>query len=666
MKPPSNSSHRKIADPPRDLRHMLKRLVERGRGAAAAAMPIYRRILPMEVRARIPDDFRRTLRSTFGIRDRVQELGHRLNDLGFVERALDELNQLSENAKIQDRQLANLALALWHANQDSPEGAAAALASLDKGIDTISHLQLRRREAILRAECHAMLGNIEAARTEIVEALADAPHVDLYLAAANLHAEPGERIAQVNHALSLHGLASVSLKTGYEGPIYDALTVTETLPHVDGPKISVIIPAFNAAEHISTALIAVIAQTWKNLEVLVVDDHSADATMEILASFSKRDNRIRPIRLDVNRGSYVARNIGLREASGDFVTTHDADDWSHPQKLEVQVRHLIKKPRAAANMSQQARATSDLVFHRRGNPGHYLFHNMSSLMFRREAVLEKLGYWDSVRFGADSEFIERIRQAFGHRSLVSLTEAGPLSFQRQSKTSLTGGSVFGYHGFLMGARLAYHEASRRYHRVGQPRYEFPPKERPFAVPEPMWPKREVVKGQRRIFDVILVSDFRISGPVQARALAQIAKETDQNHRVGLVQMALYDFDPTASILSVFRDLEDLGEVRFIVSGEHVSCERLSVLQAAVLEDFQRFMPDIDTREVQVHAAMQGGSADLLTPGALSDWLEKCKENAKKYFGLSGEWSFEQSKLREVVEERCVGESGCPNTESPRE
>lgn len=63
----------------------------------------------------------------------------------------------------------------------------------------------------------------------------------------------------------------------------------------------------------------------------------------------------------------------------------------------------MARPKLAANMSQQARATSELLFHRRGNPGHYVFDNMSSLMFRREPVLQKLGYWDSVRFGADSE-----------------------------------------------------------------------------------------------------------------------------------------------------------------------------------------------------------------------------------------------------------------------
>ena len=262
---------------------------------------------------------------------------------------------------------------------------------------------------------------------------------------------------------------------------YDQLVVTDTLESAEGPKISVIVPAFNAAEHIATAMDALIAQTWTNFEALVVDDLSSDNTAEVVAAFSERDPRIRLIRAETNRGSYVARNIALREATGEFVTTHDSDDWSHPRKLEIQARHLIDNPGVIANMSQQARTVSELHFHRRGSPGFYIFDNMSSLMFRRERATEKLGFWDSVRFAADSEFIARLRLIFGEDAVASLTGAGPLSFQRQSESSLTGSSAFGYPGFFMGARLAYHQSSRRHHRFAKPLfYEFPQQEK--AVP----------------------------------------------------------------------------------------------------------------------------------------------------------------------------------------
>src|SRR5699024_11366408 len=72
-------------------------------------------------------------------------------------------------------------------------------------------------------------------------------------------------------------------------------------------------------------------------------------------------------------------------------------------------------------------------------------------IFRREPVLEKIGYWDEVRFAADGEFKRRLIQAFGKEAVIDL-ETGPLSLPEQSSTSLTGSSAFGYAGFFMGAR----------------------------------------------------------------------------------------------------------------------------------------------------------------------------------------------------------------------
>ena len=642
------------------IAHVWDRLDWTLRHVASVVHPRYQRFVPTPVRALIPGGVRRFISHTLGLQTLETRVWHfklRLNELGFVERTAEELEVASESSDPAMRQGASWTLALWYANQRSPEGAAAALPLLDKAIGEHATKERVRREAVLRTECHATLGNIDAARTVVESAQQAARHPDLYLAQANLQSDPVEHLALVNEALRFHGLADVSLRPETGDAPYDRLKVAGELGSVDGPKISVIVPAFNAAEHITTALEALIAQTWNNIEVLVVDDLSSDATPDIVATFAARDPRIRLIRADANRGSYVARNIGLLQASGEFVTTHDADDWSHPKKLEIQARHLVENPHVVANMSQQARCNSALSFHRRGNAGFYIFDNMSSLMFRRERVADRLGFWDSVRFAADSEFIARLNATFGKTRVASLSDFGPLSFQRQMDNSLTGNSVFGYHGFFMGARAAYHQSSRRYHRGAQRlSYEFPQTKRPFAIPEPMWPVREVAKGERRVFDIILVSDFRLPGSLRAHNLAQINEAKRRGRRVGLMQMARYDFDPSRQILSEFCDMEDRGRVHFIVSGERVSCDRLIVLHAPVLEEFQRFVPDIETKEVEVQAVLVDTPTNLLTPEALSGWLEKCKANARKYFHHSGNWSCESSELQAVFEAQRARES----------
>jgi glycosyltransferase involved in cell wall biosynthesis len=279
---------------------------------------------------------------------------------------------------------------------------------------------------------------------------------------------------------------------------------------------------YNAEDTIQTALGSVLSQTWTNLEVLVVDDCSTDATVPIVESYVRRDSRVQLIRTNSNGGTYVARNHGLRVATGSFVTCHDADDWSHPEKIEKQARHLLSNPLVIGNISQAAFATSDLKFNSKGR-AKYSINNTSSLMFRREPVMDAVGYWDCVRFSADTEFLRRVKKVFGDESVGIGPEGPVLSFVRQSSSSLTSCNAFGYYGVRRrGARKEYHEGYTRFHDTAENlRYEFPQHDRPFAVPEPMWPRREAKRGERRHFDVILVSDFRLTGDTTSSNIEQI-------------------------------------------------------------------------------------------------------------------------------------------------
>ena len=100
--------------------------------------------------------------------------------------------------------------------------------------------------------------------------------------------------------------------------------------------VSVIIPAFNAAEYIRGTLTSVLAQTYQALELIVVDDGSTDATGAIVEEFVKKDARVRLVR-QCNAGVGAARNTGIRMARGEYVAPLDADDVWFPKKLEKQV-----------------------------------------------------------------------------------------------------------------------------------------------------------------------------------------------------------------------------------------------------------------------------------------------------------------------------------------
>jgi glycosyltransferase involved in cell wall biosynthesis len=101
------------------------------------------------------------------------------------------------------------------------------------------------------------------------------------------------------------------------------------------PKVSVVIPTHNRADVVGDAIQSVIFQTFEDWELIVVDDASEDNTEEVIGSF--KDQRIRYVRHEANRGGAAARNTGVRESSGDYIAFLDSDDRWMKKKLEGQV-----------------------------------------------------------------------------------------------------------------------------------------------------------------------------------------------------------------------------------------------------------------------------------------------------------------------------------------
>ncbi|MCR5753636.1 MAG: glycosyltransferase [Acetatifactor sp.] len=102
---------------------------------------------------------------------------------------------------------------------------------------------------------------------------------------------------------------------------------------MENKKISIIIPAYNVADYIAKCLQSIINQTYRNLEIIVVDDGSEDATGQILDEYSKKDERIRVIH-QPNQGVSVARNAGIGVAVGEYYFFFDGDDFMEPDTVE--------------------------------------------------------------------------------------------------------------------------------------------------------------------------------------------------------------------------------------------------------------------------------------------------------------------------------------------
>ncbi|MBD2501622.1 glycosyltransferase family 2 protein [Anabaena azotica] len=112
-----------------------------------------------------------------------------------------------------------------------------------------------------------------------------------------------------------------------------------TKPGNNCPLVSVIIPAYNAAEFIERTLNSVINQTYPHIEVIVVDDGSQDETSAIVQSIMQQDHRIQLLH-QPNAGVAAARNLAIKQAKGEFIAPIDADDTWYPQNLAKQVQRF--------------------------------------------------------------------------------------------------------------------------------------------------------------------------------------------------------------------------------------------------------------------------------------------------------------------------------------
>lgn len=106
------------------------------------------------------------------------------------------------------------------------------------------------------------------------------------------------------------------------------------------PAVSVVLPAHDRAAVVGRAIRSVLDQTFRDLELVVVDDASTDDTAEVLARFAAEDARVRIVRSDDNLGPAGARNLGIKETRGALVAFQDSDDRWLPDKLARQVDTL--------------------------------------------------------------------------------------------------------------------------------------------------------------------------------------------------------------------------------------------------------------------------------------------------------------------------------------
>ncbi|WP_050984769.1 glycosyltransferase family 2 protein [Thiorhodococcus drewsii] len=411
-----------------------------------------------------------------------------LNDqlwAGAEATALPALEKQLETPGISDQEIACAAWSLgrWYAWRGDWHAVARVLRRYRALAQPVpGHLAPR----LLDIDAEIRTGALETAQCLLDDLLQQHPnHPDLCLLQSNLMLaqEPQneaasttqQRLAWINRPYLARDLEPVRVSSDHtqapEGLTLDGIDCAPIATNrqqplkLAAPLVSVIVPVWNAANTLATALESLARQTWPALEIIVVDDHSSDDTAALAEAFAIRDSRFRLLRQTSNQGSYAARNLGLSAARGAFITTHDSDDWSHPRKIESQVTALLDSPDLVATVSHWVRTTTDMRFGQWSTPSGWMgwvHRNVSSLLFRR-TVFEELGFWDRVTVNADTEYYYRIIHAYGADSIREVYPGLPLSFARHAPNSLTQRAETNLKSVFSGMHKDYQEAARLWH-----------------------------------------------------------------------------------------------------------------------------------------------------------------------------------------------------------
>lgn len=572
-------------------------------------------------------------------------------ELGIEQRGVNELLEYYENGNTAVKKDAAWHLAMWHANHFNTDDAKQAL----KYVSYFKEHEKNKRKlevaCYLEAECYYHMNRIERARTTIFEGVKrNSP--EKFMALTQYTGDIDEKNHFLRQLYGIYNMESVTLsKNGFLlAQDKSRLNANDQSSDI---LVSILVPVFNCAPDIERSLYSLIHQTWKHIEVVVVDQGSTDATVHRVHALQTADSRIRLIDGADCRGFFDALNKGYRESQGELVTSMSADQWSHPQRIETQVRHLEGAPMTCvANMVKSVRSNEGFRLQRGKTPNTYLFTDLLSLMFRKKQLQPELGYWDSVREGGERELLARIRKMFGPSSAITLPD-GPLIWKFFPSKVLASFKGFVKQNYLYdSAQRHYEENYTAFHAVGKSLYiEWPQEknERKFPVPHVLLPEYEPHKP--RHFDIIDVSDLRLPGGTTSSIGEELKAQKQEGLTTGLIQLPLYGFSKEKPLSPRIESQIDEEKVQWIGTEEEVSCNILVLRHPPVLQDEKRFVPKVKTDNVAVviNQAPRRDYGGPIEKTFIYDFT-KCNTNLLRYFGTEGVWYPNGSVLRETLNE----------------
>lgn len=493
------------------------------------------------------------------------------------------------------------------------------------------------RSAKLLAELRFLLGDIAGAR-ELVDSpdLGSLYHGYLVADVRNPFviqgADYAEWVPLFNKPFTDFGLAPVHLED-IGGTPFNRLTTPVEPPVTDGPLVSVIQTVYNpSATDLWAAARSILNQTWRNLELILIDDHSPEMPPGLMQAIARSDSRVRIHRMPENQGTYRSRNVGLGIARGDYITGQDSDDWSHPQRLERQMQSALANPHSAGVVTRANRTDDNLV---RLALGHEPDRKCEvSFLFRREDSLAIGGYLP-VRKAADSEFRERMERWKGEKS-ISLGE--PLYMIRMSSGSLSRADF--RPGWSHQTRRAFWSAYNYWHEHAKREELNIDAVEGSGRPPFVGPARIVGTESPVSVDICVLGDWRAASSQMVDELAALSSHYD----VGILHVDSPNSFSTdwRKTRSEVQELVSSGEVKRLYFGEVTAVDTLIVREPSALQYAVRELETIGPKRCLIVGELDAKQAAF-------DW-SIAAVNAVDIFGPQVQWCIPEGMDRPRVEQ----------------
>lgn len=441
--------------------------------------------------------------------------------------------------------------------------------------------------------------------------------------------------------------AQIEMVSGDGATPFDNLVGTPLQSYWGGSLVTVAITCYNPGDELLTSVRSVLSQSWRNLEILIIDDGSAPAHRQVLKQAASLDDRIRLVELRENNGTYAARNAGVDLAQGEFLTFQDSDDWAHPERIRVQVEMMQADDSLMLTVTNGIKISAQLEIQEVGRPTYTT--NMPSTMIRLNEVRTRVGYFHHIRKSADREYIMRVGAAFGERA--SKHEEQFLGLVRKSTGSLSQGD-FRPGGWMHPARQAYRSSYGHWHSkiaAGQADPYVAKGTRPAEVDVRT---HLLINGktepETKHYDLVYALDWRpYGGPIKS-AIEEIRALKREGRTIGIFQLGAFRNaymgikQPCQQVQALINE----GVVERVLPMDVVETDTLLIRYPPVLQNLGTTPVGLRAKRVFVianQAPMERDGTDVRYKPT------ECSDHAEAVFGQRPVWVPQGPMVRAALE-----------------